>query len=164
MEHSASTLLTVDMVVTQRATNIVLIQRKHEPFLDRWVLPGGHVELKDSSVASAGLRELAEEVNLHVHPQCLEFLCVLDRLGRDPRPDGRRISLVYWVDLDQSADEVQRLLKAGDDADDVGLLNLQKLQERHIGFDHWTAIEIVRARIFCSSTTDLVSIPRGVAT
>jgi len=58
----ARPMLTVDVVVLTDAAvpALLLVQRAHPPFQDRWALPGGFVEA-DEQVAQAAPRELAEE-------------------------------------------------------------------------------------------------------
>ena len=129
--------LATDGLVTIQGKKIVLIKRAKEPFLDKLVMPGGHVESDDSSVAIACARELEEEIGLQIDPQNLKLLTVLDSPDRDPRP-GRLISIVYRIDL-----ESEPLLKAATDAKEVVIRNLNELTANEIGFDHWQAIKLV---------------------
>ena len=64
--------------------NLLLIQRKIEPYKGRWALPGGFVEM-DEDLPDAVARELAEETGLRgVH---LEQLRAFGRPGpRSARP------------------------------------------------------------------------------
>ncbi len=131
-------LLTTDGLVVLRKKTIVLIKRVKPPFEDKLVLPGGHVETEDKSVAYACTRELEEEIGLKIKPERLSLLKILDAPKRDPRP-GRRISVVYRIDLEDDPE-----LKAGDDAAKIVLRDLDDLQPEEVGFDHWEAISMVK--------------------
>ena len=126
-------LITVDVVVLCNG-GVVLIRRKKPPFMDRLVLPGGHVEDSDVSLAVACCRELVEEIGLKVVPEQLKLLTVLDAKDRDPRPE-RRVSIVFMVKLTE-----RPLLTAGSDALKVEVVELDSITQVMIGFDHYQAI------------------------
>lgn len=100
---------------------IVLIKRKNPPF--GWALPGGFVDYGES-LESAALREAKEETSLDVE--------LLYQLGAysDPQRDPRHhtISVVFVA---RATGEP----KAADDAEDVGLFNLNSLPGQ-LAFDH----------------------------
>ncbi len=125
--------LTVDIVVVCK-NKIVLIRRSKPPFMDRLVLPGGHVEESDANLRAACCREVAEEIGLEIAPEQLELLTVLDAADRDPRPE-RRISIVFMVKLTELP-----LLTAGSDALKVEVVELDSLTQKMVGFDHFLAI------------------------
>jgi ADP-ribose pyrophosphatase YjhB (NUDIX family) len=79
-------VLTVDGLVTLAHQEIVLIRRAKPPFMDKLVMPGGHVEASDVSIPAACARELEEEIGCRLNPADLQLLCVLDRPDADPRP------------------------------------------------------------------------------
>ncbi|MFH1947038.1 MAG: NUDIX domain-containing protein [Candidatus Magasanikbacteria bacterium] len=136
-------LITTDALVTINNEKVVLIGRAKEPFMDKLVMPGGHVDLGDKSVAHACVRELEEEVGLKVDPEDLNFLMVLDGLDRDPRVDARRISIVYTVNiLDRS---LLSGLQAATDAKEIFIKNIKDLKPEDMGFDHWLVVERVRS-------------------
>lgn len=135
-----SILLTADGVVTIQNKKIVLIKRAKPPFMDKLVLPGGHVDVEDASVAAACARELQEEIRLKVLPSDLTLLTILDAPGRDPRPD-RRITIVYHIDLPK-----QPNLQAADDAASLTIKEIDSLSPEEIGFDHWLAIKLYKER------------------
>ena len=60
--------LTTDIVVFCKSisteSEILLIQRKNEPFKDYWALPGGFFEHQDQNIIECAKRELEEETNL----------------------------------------------------------------------------------------------------
>ena len=55
--------VTVDIIVVRKinnSTEILLIERKNEPFKNQWALPGGFVDI-DEELEKAAYRELEEE-------------------------------------------------------------------------------------------------------
>ena len=58
--------LTVDIVIFsihEDNLHVLLVQRGKEPFLGKWALPGGFVNI-DESLVSAAKRELEEETSI----------------------------------------------------------------------------------------------------
>ena len=133
--------LTVDIAVRVNG-KVLLIKRRKEPFTDKLVMPGGHVE-KNENIISAAVRELAEETGLCVKESQLQFLCWLDQPTRDPR-SRRRISIVYRVDL--LNENILGSCYAGSDAKEIVLKELRSLMPDEIGFDHWEAIKLLNRR------------------
>lgn len=129
---------TVDITVIFRGS-ILLIKRAKAPFQNKLVLPGGHVETGESLVAAA-VRELEEEVGLHLEPSRLRELVTLDSPDRDPRP-GRRVSTVFVVELVSDAEAAP--CRAGSDAASLHWRRLSSLLAREIGFDHFQAISLL---------------------
>ena len=127
--------LMVDIAVTVERSAVLLIARAKPPFMDRLVLPGGHVEADDSSFAQAAARELAEEVGIVIVPAELHWLMRLDTPGRDPRYDTA--SVVYHVDVSAA---VAAQAAAGSDARALAFYPINELQPEQLGFDHWLAI------------------------
>jgi ADP-ribose pyrophosphatase YjhB (NUDIX family) len=134
-------ILTVDAVITVKREKILLIKRAHEPFTDKLVLPGGHLEATDKRLVDACVREAAEEIGLIVQPEELKFLTVLDDPDRDPRP-GRRISIVFFLDL--KSEDCLKTCQAGSDAASLTLIPIESLTEEMLGFDHWQAVKHLR--------------------
>lgn len=127
---------TVDIAVVSGG-KLLLIRRAKPPFMDKLVLPGGHVEASDASLAAAAARELREEVGLDLPPERLRFLMTLDAPDRDPRP-GRRVSSVFVAGI--SATEAAGAAPASD-AVAVTWRPLAELKPEEVGFDHWLAVE-----------------------
>ena len=132
--------LTVDIMALTEKNELVLIKRCKQPYMDKLVLPGGHYEVRDKSLAQAAARELREEVGIKVDPKKLTLLTTLDNPGRDPRPE-QRISTVFFIKI--SARQLKDL-KAGSDAEAVVLKDLGSLNPDQIGFDHFLAIEEIK--------------------
>lgn len=135
MKKRHHVILTVDAIVTD-GRSVVLIKRAKAPFEDRLVLPGGHFEPTDVSLAAACARELKEEVGLIINPDKLKFLTVLDSPNRDPRP-GKRISIVFLAKVTSA---VLRRLIPGSDAKEIVFRRISEIVSAEIGFDHYQAI------------------------
>lgn len=121
--------VTVDVVVftlREDSLHVLLVRRKHEPFKDRWSIPGGFLELHEP-IETAALRELREETGIKV-------ACPLAPIGffgdvdRDPR--GRTISLAFATAIPAPAPEPC----ANDDAADAGWFSLASVDG--LAFDH----------------------------
>lgn len=117
-----------------RDGNVLLIQRRYEPFKDRWCLPGGHVD-KGEQVADAAVREAEEETGLAIELDHL--LGVYDTPGRDPR--GPTISIAYAAHPTTPAAEPA----AATDAREAAWFPLDDLPA--LGFDHATILSDLKA-------------------
>lgn len=115
---------TVDIIIEKNG-KIVLIKRKKEPFKDKWVLPGGHVE-ENETVEEAAIREAKEETSLDI--KLKEILGVYSEPKRDPRYPT--ISTVFI------AEPKSRKIKAGSDALKAEWFSLSKIDFKNLGFDH----------------------------
>lgn len=139
MKKNRGVILTVDAVITDGRL-VALIKRAKAPFEDRLVLPGGHFEPTDVSLAAACARELKEEIGLIIDPDKLRFLTVLDLPGRDPRP-GKRVSVVFLAKVTGTA---LRQLVPGSDAREIVLRKIGEIVPGEIGFDHYRAINLLK--------------------
>jgi 8-oxo-dGTP diphosphatase len=127
-------MLTADAVLIV-GNEVLLVQRKHDPFQGKWALPGGFVD-PEEKVLDAAQRELREETG--VAKVTLEQFGAYGDPGRDPR--GRTVSFVYWSLLDTKPPAT-----AADDAADCGWFALNQLPD--MAFDHATILGDVRARL-----------------
>jgi len=120
--------VTVDIIVFKNIENnpeILLIERKNEPFKNMWALPGGFVD-KDEDIKTAAYRELAEETS--IQDIQLSQLHTFGKPGRDPR--GHTISIVHTGFLQNSNQKIQ----AGDDAKNLQWFSINDLPD--LAFDH----------------------------
>ena len=121
-------MVTVDadvFSVTKECTQVLLIQRGHEPFKGLWAFPGGFLEM-DEELAPAAARELKEETSLTGVK--LNQLYTAGTIGRDPR--GRMITVVFMGIIDGPPPDV----KGGDDAVDAKWFDIDDMP--NVGFDH----------------------------
>jgi ADP-ribose pyrophosphatase YjhB (NUDIX family) len=149
MQEDKKTKINVstDIVVTIGWEEIVLIKRVSEPFQDKLCLPGGFFEPdKDEDILESCYRESREEISLEegLRPSDFTLLTVLSKKGRDPRPWGPRVSIVYWITINRNQ---SARLQPKDDAKEIVIKRLDELKPDEIGFDHWDAICDVRSRI-----------------
>jgi len=120
--------LATDLVIfayDQGSLEVLLIQRKNEPFKESWALPGGFLEENETTEACAA-RELNEETGLKVAN--LELIGVYSKPDRDPR--SRVVSVAYTAFVTKP----KYKLKAQDDANDLQWLPLSKVPK--LAFDH----------------------------
>lgn len=111
---------------------VLLIQRKNDPFKHEWALPGGFVNVLTERITEAAVRELEEETSVVLDQSRLKPVGTYDELGRDPR--GRVISNAYTAVVDYYIP-----VKAADDAINI---KWQPLDGNRpiIAFDHCNII------------------------
>ena len=102
---------------------ILLVQRKNEPFKGKWALPGGFVEYREKTEDTVA-REVFEETGLKTK------ICGLAGVYSDPErdPRGHTITIAYVLE------SIGGTLKAGDDASAVKFFKVNKLPA--LSFDH----------------------------
>ena len=125
--------LTVDAVVfskEQHSLEVLLIQRKHEPWKEMWALPGGFLEVGETCQQGAE-RELQEETGL----QDIELrqFYVFDAVDRDPRE--RIITVAHYG----FANKKNHSPKGNDDAMDAQWFDVNHLPP--LAADHHQIIE-----------------------
>jgi 8-oxo-dGTP diphosphatase len=103
----------------------LLIQRKNEPFIYQWALPGGFVGI-DESLEDAARRELKEEAGFE--SEYLEQIGAFGNPHRDPRE--RVISIAYYTFV--KTDKI--ILNAGSDAINYQWFYIRNLPT--LAFDH----------------------------
>jgi 8-oxo-dGTP diphosphatase len=117
----------VDAMVFRRTSQgmqILLIERKKEPFRGQWAFPGGFVDM-DETVEQAVVRELQEETGL-TDIQLKQYH-TFSAVDRDPR--GRTVSVVFYGFAGSNAKP-----KASDDAARACWHHLNQLPK--LAFDH----------------------------
>ncbi|SDF56516.1 8-oxo-dGTP diphosphatase [Methanolobus vulcani] len=125
--------LTVDAVIIFNE-KIVLIQRKNPPFQGKFALPGGFVDIGETT-EEAVVREVLEETGLTI--EIVKLLGVYSEPSRDPR--GHTVSVVYLT----MGDGVPR---ANSDARAVQLFSLSDIPQ--MAFDHNLIIDNARSDIY----------------
>lgn len=116
---------------------VLLIKRKNEPYKDCWALPGGFLE-PNETVIDCCIREVAEETGIDLKSSKFEKafnIGIYDNPDRDPRQ--RTISILsvaticyHWIEIGYLG------LASGDDAIDAKFINVDKLSEMNLAFDH----------------------------
>ena len=121
-------LLTADCVAFDRRGRLLLIRRKHPPFVGRYALPGGFVDVGET-VEEACRRELHEETG--VEAGTLTLIGIYSDPGRDPR--FHTASAAYLTRLDAAEPA------AGDDA--AAAEWVKDWRSLDLAFDHRRIIE-----------------------
>ena len=132
-------MLTVDAVVFRQngsQLEVLLIQRKHDPYAEMWALPGGFVDM-DETVEEAIVRELEEETGLKTNN--LKQLHTFSEIGRDPR--GRSVSVTFF----RLTEMGNLFVKGGDDADDARWFDVENIPQ--LAFDHIKAVKMAITKI-----------------
>jgi 8-oxo-dGTP diphosphatase len=119
--------VTADGIVL-KGNEIALIKRGKEPFKGSYALPGGFLNLGER-LEECAVREVLEETGLKT--KIVELVGVYSSPDRDPR--GHFVTAVYHLE------PVGGMLKAGDDAQDVEWIHLDKLPK--FAFDHGKIIQ-----------------------
>jgi len=135
-------LFTVDSVlftVQENTLKVLLVKRANQPFINSWGLPGGFVDVDcDASTDVTALRKLKEKTS--VAPQYLEQLETFSGIERDPR--GFSVTLVYFALV--AAQSVSSHIST---IDDVQWIDLNKINDLSIAFDHKTIIKHATERL-----------------
>jgi len=109
-EYPQAPIVGVAAVVV-RGAEILLIRRGREPLLGAWSLPGGALELGETT-AEGIAREVFEETGVRVRP--VEIVATIDRIVRDEDGTVRfHYVLVEWLCF---GDDEALALACGDDA------------------------------------------------
>ncbi|WP_424493472.1 NUDIX domain-containing protein [Salinimicrobium sp. GXAS 041] len=110
-------------------TELLLVQRKYDPYKGLWALPGGFLK-DDETLEDGAKRELEEETGLKV--ERLEQIRAYGIPDRNPR--GRTVSIGFWGELKEKVE-----VKGNDDAELADWHDVQKLPK--LAFDHDLIVE-----------------------
>ena len=136
--------LTVDCVIfgldESSRLKVLLIKRGHDPYMGKWALPGGFVDM-DEPLEEAALRELREKTS--ISDVFIEQLYTVGSPNRDPR--GRVVTIVYFALINLAAHKIS----ADSDTQDVRWFPSDELPR--LAFDHKdimeTAIQRLRGKV-----------------
>ncbi len=131
--------VTVDCVVfgfDDADLKLLLIQRKMEPFKNRWALPGGFVQIEEG-LEDAARRELRDETG--ISELYLEQLYTFGHPKRDPRE--RVVSVAYYALVKLAA----YALHASSDAEEVAWFPVAELP--NLAFDHEQIVDVALKRL-----------------
>lgn len=117
-------LLTTDCVIFDDSGRVLLIRRKNEPFKGEYALPGGFIDVGETTEAACR-REVLEETGIETGG--LQLVGVYSDPKRDPR--GHAVSVVYMTRFAEPPEA-----KAGDDAEDAEWVADWKTKT--LAFDH----------------------------
>ncbi|MBF9043916.1 NUDIX domain-containing protein [Rhodobacterales bacterium HKCCE4037] len=115
---------------------VLLIERKLDPFKGAWAIPGGFVQM-DEDLATGALRELEEETGLSGIP--IRQLGAYGAPDRDPR--GRVITVAFLALV--PSDDLQA--RGGSDAEDARWFPVDDLPP--LAFDHAQILADGRAEL-----------------
>jgi 8-oxo-dGTP diphosphatase len=130
---------------------VLLIERKHDPFVGCWALPGGFVD-ENEPLEKAAHRELVEETGLT--DVVLTQVAAFGDPGRDPR--GHTVSVAFVAETDPESAKVT----AGDDAAKAEwhawstlALGTNESGTVRLAFDHARVLLAARAKLEASRAT-----------
>ena len=89
--------------LNKKSFSVLLIKRNTFPFKDKWCLPGGFVDVKET-IDHAVERVLANETNLH--NIYTEQLYTMGEVDRDPRMRVLSIAYMSLIDKDELTDKL----------------------------------------------------------
>lgn len=134
--HPAVTADAVVFGFDGKDLNVLLVQRKEEPYIDQWALPGGFMIKSDKNLLATVKRELKEETSVEDVP--FEEIGCFSEKNRDPREksEGERvITVAFYALVKKSAYDV----KAASDAKDAKWHKVEDLE--NLAFDHNAIVE-----------------------
>jgi len=135
-------LFTVDNVlftVIDKSLKVLMVKRANNPYLGRWGLPGGFVDIDlDDNTDMTALRKLKEKTG--VSPGYLEQLQTFSGLNRDPR--GFSVTLAYYALIahQQAKSHIETV-------EDAQWIDLTLLPSMPVAFDHKQIIELAKLRL-----------------
>jgi 8-oxo-dGTP diphosphatase len=153
-DQAAGVLVTVDVVIPRLSASgsgweVLLIQRNKEPYLGMWALPGGHVNIDDTSLEAAAQRETREETGLDIPLHLFKQVQTYEDF-EDPR--GKYICLLYVLSEPLSP---EASIEAGDDASHVqwhAVENVQSLPD--LAYNHIRLLRMALRQLFTSYYLD----------
>lgn len=115
---------------------VLLIERGIEPYLGKWALPGGFIDM-DEDAESCARRKLVQETGLeNIY---MEQLYTFSDVDRDPR--YRVISIAYYALVKLSDYHAQ----AGTDTTNIQWFSISDVPE--LAFDHARILELAKDRL-----------------
>jgi ADP-ribose pyrophosphatase YjhB (NUDIX family) len=125
----------------------VVVGRKASDPIDHWRLPGGYIDVADPTADHAAIRELTEEAFTCDFDELTSLIDRMKFLFTTKIPKGAPnslISLVFYLELDVQAESY---LQAGDDLDEVKLIDLNEFFEILMVEDHVNIREQIKCTI-----------------
>lgn len=128
---------TVVMTINNNKLEVLLVQIGSGPYENKWALPGGLVQIKETP-EQAAVRSLINKTN--VIPGHLEQLGTFGDLNRDVR--GQIISIAYLLLIENSE---QCEIKKADHYREIGWFSVDALPE--MAFDHREIVNTAYLRL-----------------
>lgn len=127
MDKPRNPIPTIDIILSENSNSnkVLLIKRNKDPFKDYFSLPGGFVN-EGEKVEDAVRREAEEELLVKVEP--INILGVYSDPNRDPR--GHIMSITFIAKI------IKGNLKEGDGVTELRWVEINKLENIKLGFDH----------------------------
>ncbi len=153
-DQAAGVLVTVDIVIPRLSPSdsgweVVLIQRKKQPYQGSWALPGGHLTIDDLSLEAAAQREAREETGLDIPLHLFQQVHTFEDF-EDSR--GKYVCLLYV--LSEPLDPKVKI-EAGDDASRVQWYSVENLQSLpYLAFNHIRLLRMALRQMFTASYQD----------
>jgi 8-oxo-dGTP diphosphatase len=129
------TVDTIIFTIKSGELRVLLVKRNVNPFKDKWVIPGGFVNI-DQSIRDAAMSKLAEKTG--VKDVYLEQLYTFGNPKRDPR--GRVITVAYFALISS-----ENLTLKKDEMYDAHWFAIDKLPA--LGFDHKEILDYAIKRL-----------------
>ncbi|MBA2391409.1 MAG: NUDIX hydrolase [Ktedonobacteraceae bacterium] len=151
MSNQTGVLVTVDTVVPRLSPSgpgweVVLIQRKKQPYQGMWALPGGHLTNEDASLEAVAQRETWEETGLDIPLHLFQQVHTFEDF-EDPR--GKYVCLLYVLSEPLSP---EAKIEAGDDASHVQWYSVEDLQNLpELAFNHIRLLRMALRQMFTAS-------------
>ena len=157
-DTASGVFVTVDAVIPRLSPSgagweVVLIQRKKQPYKGMWALPGGHLTTDDLSLEAAAQRETREETGLDIPLHLFQQVQTYEDFA-DPR--GKYVCLLYILSepLSPAAE-----IEAGDDAAHVQWYSVENLQNLpDLAFNHIRLLRMALRQFFTSYYHDALRI------
>ena len=155
-DQVASVFVTVDIVIPRLSPSgsgweVVLIQRKKQPYQGAWALPGGHLNTEDASLEAAAQREVQEETGLDIPLHLFQQAQTYEDF-EDTR--GKYVCLLYVLSEPLSP---EARIEAGDDASRVQWHPVENLQSLpYLAFNHIRLLRTALRQFFTSYYQDAV--------
>src|SRR6266581_5618001 len=149
-DTAAGVFVTVDIVIPRLAPSgsrweVALIQRNKQPYLGMWALPGGHLNIDDTSLEAAAQREAQEETGLDIPLHLLQQVQTYEDF-EDSR--GKYVCLLYTLSEPLSP---EARIEAGDDASRVQWYSVENLQALpYLAFNHIRLLRMALRQFFTS--------------
>jgi 8-oxo-dGTP diphosphatase len=155
-DRAERVFVTVDAVIPRLSPSgsgweVVLIQRKKEPYQGLWALPGGHLTTKDVSLEAAAQREVREETGLDIPLHLFQQVQTYEDF-EDLR--GKYVCLLYVLSEPLG---LEAKIEAGDDAAYVQWQAVENLQSLpYLAFNHIRLLRMALRQMFTSYYHDAV--------